>query len=65
MFTTIAVSDTISHPIPDRLQDVLPLALLRPASTYLGPAQRALHADASAVHWATQDPDKPQFVEQE
>ena len=32
---------------------------------YLGSQQRALHAAASAVHLATQEPDSPQFCAQE
>jgi hypothetical protein len=32
---------------------------------YLSSPQRALHAAASAVHLATQEPDSPQFCAQE
>ena len=32
---------------------------------YLNSPQRALHAAASAVHLATQEPDSPQFCAQE
>jgi hypothetical protein len=35
------------------------------SNTYLSSSQRALHDAASAVHFATHDPDSPQFCEQE